>query len=117
MRIINADDLKELRDKVIRGEIKFDDEGDLIDKCPTIDISPIIQKHITEQTDEVKERIPRALFDKVSDELMKDQCFSIWIHILECISEMADAWEEVNGENLVWVPGHYERTPEEDNDR
>jgi hypothetical protein len=22
---------------------------------------------------------------------------------------MADAWEEVNGENLVWVPGHYER--------
>lgn len=24
-------------------------------------------------------------------------------------SEMADAWEEVNGDNLVWVPGHYER--------
>lgn len=21
---------------------------------------------------------------------------------------MADAWEEINGENLVWVPGHVE---------
>lgn len=116
MRIINADDLKELRDKVIRGEINLDYECDLIDKCPTVDISPIIQERITDKIDEVKERIPRALFDKVSDELMKDQCFSIWTHILECISEMADAWEEVNGENLVWVPGHYESTSEEDND-
>ena len=22
---------------------------------------------------------------------------------------MADAWEEVNGEDLIWVPGHYEK--------
>lgn len=116
MRIINADDLKELRDKYIKGEIKLYDEGDLIDKCPTVDISPIIQDRINEDREEVKARIPTALFDKVSDELMKDQCFSIWTHILECISEMSDAWEEVNGENLVWVPGHYERTSEEDND-
>lgn len=28
---------------------------------------------------------------------------------LNCFTEMADAWEEVNGENLVWVPGHYEK--------
>ena len=46
MRLINADELKELREKYIRGEIKFDDEYDLIDKCPTIDISLIIQKRI-----------------------------------------------------------------------
>lgn len=116
MRMINADDLKELRDKVIRGEINLDYEGDLIDKCPTVDISPIIRKHINENIQEVKERIPPALFDKVSEELLKDQCCSIWIHCLECITEMADAWEEVNGKNLVWVPGHYESTSEEDND-
>lgn len=58
---------------------------------------------------QVKEKIPQALFDKVSEEFLKDQCFSTWIHCLECIVEMADAWEEINGENLVWVPGHYER--------
>lgn len=103
-----ADELKNLRDKYIRGEIKFDDEYDLIDKCPTIDISPIIQKRINENMQEVKERIPTALFDKVSEELLKDQCCSTWIHCLECLVEMADAWEEINGENLVWVPGHVE---------
>lgn len=48
MRLIDANELKELRDKYIRGEIKFDDEYDLIDKCPTIDISPVIQKRIKE---------------------------------------------------------------------
>lgn len=74
MRIINADDLKELRDKYIKGEINLDYEGDLIDKCPTVDISPIIQYRINEDREEVKARIPTALFDKVSDELMKDQC-------------------------------------------
>lgn len=109
MRLIDANELKELRDKYIRGEIKFDDEYDLIDKCPTIDISPIIQKRIKEIIQEVKEKIPIALFDKVSEELLKDQCYSIWIHCLECITEMANTWEEVNGENLVWIPGHYER--------
>lgn len=108
-RFIDADDLKNLRDKYIRGEIKFDNEYDLIDKCPTVDISPIIQKRIKEDIQELKERIPAALFDRVSEELLKDQCCSTWIHCLECITEMADAWEEVNGENLVWVPGHYER--------
>lgn len=109
MRPIDADELKKLRDKYIRGEIKFDDEYDLIDKCPTIDISPIIQKRINKNIQEVKERIPPALYDRVSEELLKDQCCSTWIHCLECLVEMADAWEEINGENLVWVPGHYER--------
>lgn len=54
MRPIDADELKKLRDKYIRGEIKFDDEYDLIDKCPTIDISPIIQRRINEDIQEVK---------------------------------------------------------------
>lgn len=44
MRPINADELKELRDKYIRGKINFDNEYDMIDKCPTIDISSIVQK-------------------------------------------------------------------------
>lgn len=60
MRPIDADELKKLRDKYIRGEIKFDDEYDLIDKCPTIDISPIIQRRINEDIQEVKKRIPAA---------------------------------------------------------
>ena len=58
---------------------------------------------------EIKDKIPPALWDKKSEELLRDQCLSLWICCLECISEMADAWEEVNGENLVWVPGHYEK--------
>lgn len=37
MQLIDANELKELRDKYIRGEIKFDDEYDLIDRCPTVD--------------------------------------------------------------------------------
>ena len=60
-------------------------------------------------TNQIKEKSLPALYDRVSEDLLKDQCCSIWIHCLECITEMADAWEEVNGENLVWVPGHYER--------
>ena len=58
---------------------------------------------------QVKEKIPQALFDNVSEELLKDQCCSTWIHCLEYLVEMEDAWEEINGENLVLVPGHYER--------
>lgn len=58
---------------------------------------------------EIKDKIPPALWDKKSEELLRDQCLSLWICCLECISEMADAWEEVNGENLVWIPGHYEK--------
>lgn len=46
---------------------------------------------------QVKEKIPQALFDKVSEELLKDKCCSTWIHCLECLVEMAGAWEEING--------------------
>ena len=41
MRLINADDLKKLRDKFIRGEIHFDNESDMVDACPTVEAVPI----------------------------------------------------------------------------
>ena len=40
-RLIDANALKELRDKYIRGEIHFDYESDMVDKCPTINAVPI----------------------------------------------------------------------------
>ena len=58
--------------------------------------------------EELKTKIPEALYDNISEKLAADQCYSIWQYCLECVQEMADAWEELNGENLVWVPGHYE---------
>lgn len=66
-------------------------------------------QRIKSDTDEIRERIPVALWDKISEDLIRDQCLSLWTCCIECIKEMADAWEEVNGEDLVWVPGHYEK--------
>lgn len=43
MRLIDADELKELRDKYIRGEVSFDGEYDLIDKGPTVDAVPVVR--------------------------------------------------------------------------
>ena len=40
-RLIDANALKDLRDKFIRGEIHFDCESDMVDKCPTIEAVPI----------------------------------------------------------------------------
>ena len=40
-RLIDANALKNLRDKFIRGEIHFDYESDMVDKCPTINAVPI----------------------------------------------------------------------------
>lgn len=40
-RLIDANALKDLREKFIRGEIHFDDESDMVDKCPTINAVPI----------------------------------------------------------------------------
>ena len=40
-RLIDANALKSLRDKYIRGEIRFDYESDMVDKCPTINAIPI----------------------------------------------------------------------------
>ena len=41
MRLIDANVLKDLREKYIRGEIHFDYESDMVDKCPTINAVPI----------------------------------------------------------------------------
>ena len=41
MRLIDANALKDLREKFIRGEIHFDYESDMVDKCPTINAVPI----------------------------------------------------------------------------
>ena len=41
MRLINADELKDLRENFIRGEIHFDNESDMVDKCPSIKAVPI----------------------------------------------------------------------------
>ena len=46
-RLIDANALKDLRDKFIRGEIHFDYECDMVDKCPTINAVPIEElKHL-----------------------------------------------------------------------
>lgn len=43
MRLIVADALKDLRDRYIRGEIHFDDDCDLVDKCPTVDAEVVVR--------------------------------------------------------------------------
>lgn len=40
-RLIDANELKKLRDKFIHGKIHFDDEFDMVDACPTIEAVPI----------------------------------------------------------------------------
>ena len=40
-RLIDANALKTLREKYIHGEIHFDDESDMVNKCPTINAVPI----------------------------------------------------------------------------
>ena len=40
-RLIDANALKDLREKFIRGEIHLDCESDMVDKCPTINAVPI----------------------------------------------------------------------------
>ena len=42
-RLIDANALKDLRDKYIRGEIHFDDEYDMVDRCPTVDAEVVVR--------------------------------------------------------------------------
>lgn len=42
-RLIDANALKDLRNKYIRGEIHFDDEYDLVDRCPTVDAEVVVR--------------------------------------------------------------------------
>lgn len=75
----------------------------------SFDSATIEQNTLNGCVKEIRPRIPKALWDKISEDLVRDQCLSLWTCCIECIEEMADAWEEQNGKNLVWVPGHYER--------
>ena len=40
-RLIDANSLKNLRDKFIHGKIHFDCESDMVDACPTVEAVPI----------------------------------------------------------------------------
>lgn len=68
-----------------------------------------MSEYANENVKEVTKKIPVALYDSVADRLRRDNCYSIWQICLECIEEMADAWEEVNGSDLVYVPAHFEK--------
>ena len=49
-RLVDANELKKLRDKYIRGEIYFGCENDMVDKCPTIEAVPIEElKHLRDE--------------------------------------------------------------------
>lgn len=49
-RLIDANALKELREKFIRGETHFDYECDMVDACPTVDAVPIeALKHLRDE--------------------------------------------------------------------
>lgn len=82
---------------------------ELFEDMVILDIENMKPSDTDDYVDEVKKRIPEALYDYISEQVIHDQCLSIWIACLECLDEMRDAWEEVNGENLVWVPGHFEK--------
>ena len=45
MRLIDADELKQLRWKVISGKIKVNTEYDMVDLCPTIEAEPVRHGH------------------------------------------------------------------------
>lgn len=98
--------------KVLVDELQF-----LLDELD-IDAATVTNSHtenILENTDgeyieELKTMIPKALYNKAVDTVHGDR----WTACLECVQEMANAWEELNGENLVWVPGHYETKNSDD---
>ena len=49
-RLVDANELKKLRDKFIQGKIHFDDEFDMVDKCPTVEAVPIEElKHLRDE--------------------------------------------------------------------
>ena len=49
-RLVDANELKKLRDKFIRGNIHFDYECDMVDACPTVEAVPIEElKHLRDE--------------------------------------------------------------------
>ena len=69
-RLVDANELKKLRDKYIRGEIHFDDEFDMVDKCSTIEAVPI--EELNHLRDELYEQ------DLISMEGLKQLNILIW---------------------------------------
>ena len=49
-RLVDANEIKKLRDKYIRGKIHFDYECDMVDACPTVEAVPIEElKHLRDE--------------------------------------------------------------------
>ena len=49
-RLVDANELKKLRDNYIRGKIHFDYECDMVDACPTVEAVPIEElKHLRDE--------------------------------------------------------------------
>ena len=69
-RLVDANEIKKLRDKYIRGEIHFDDEFDMVDKCSTIEAVPI--EELNNLRDELYEQ------DLISMEGLKQLNILIW---------------------------------------
>lgn len=57
----------------------------------------------------LKNHVPDALFDKIMEDMQRDGNCGIWVCLMECIDEMRSCWEEENGYNLIYFPGHYEK--------
>lgn len=47
--------------------------------------------------EELKAKIPEALYDNISEKLAADQCYSIWQYYLEYIQKMADTMRVLFG--------------------
>ena len=69
-RLVDANELEKLRDKYIRGEIHFDYECDMVDKCPTIEAVPL--EDLEHLRDELYEQ------DLISMEGLKQLNMLIW---------------------------------------
>lgn len=69
-RLVDANELKKLRNKYIRGEIHFGDEFDVVDKCSTIEAVPI--EELNHLRDELYEQ------DLISMEGLKQLNILIW---------------------------------------
>lgn len=87
MRLIDANKLKELRDKYIRGEIEFDDEYDLIDRCPTVDAVLTAHGRWIEGKDYLKCSVCRGLTKKD----FRDGC---WNYCPNCGTKMDGETED-----------------------
>lgn len=70
----------------------FDNGSNILSKC----------------VDDVYKYIPCALWDSVSEQMRQKRGIGYWLYCLECIKQMADAWKTLHGDNIIWVPGHYE---------